>query len=321
MNTWKALSVPLIRIIGTGFLMVGVICAFLGPAETHAITFFQAGGRFDYSGFGFGSLMFANIFVQIAGYYVLVALCVPLGYGHLKLRWWAHSAVVTLIIAWLLVGLPFSLMALSIFVTSKEPTPAGAPFLALAFLLLYPILPLLLLRFYRSPAIRRHFRVADAPANWLTQTPETVKVATILLGLFVLVLHFPLLVRGFFPLFGRAVTGLPGVLIIDVLIWTTVLLTVGVARRHFLCWWCTVVLLALVTISAAVTFLTLPLPDIVAAMRLPPIEADALSGIPARGPHLAFLISVIPGVTFLSVLVARPAFTLHSRGAASIRQG
>ena len=56
--------------------------------------------------------MFANIVIQIAGYYIIAAMCIPLGYGHLKLRWWARAAMTTLLVDWLIVGLPLSLIAL-----------------------------------------------------------------------------------------------------------------------------------------------------------------------------------------------------------------
>ena len=80
-------SIAVIRLVGIVLLLIGVASALVGPAETHVFHLFEEGGRFHYEGFGFGSLMFANIAIQIAGYYIIAALCIPLGYGHLKLRW------------------------------------------------------------------------------------------------------------------------------------------------------------------------------------------------------------------------------------------
>ncbi len=298
-------AVPLMRAIGVVLLLIGAVSALLGPAETHVFHMFEEGGQFHYEGFGFGSLMFANIVIQIAGYYVIAALCIPLGYAHLKLRWWARPAMTTLLIDWLIVGLPLSLAASAILVTSKGVSSVGLPFVALGFLLLYPVLPVLLLSFYRSRAAQRVFGDADAPPSWLSDTSESVRVAASLLALMVLVLHFPLLLGGFFPLFGRAIFGLPGVLLIDLAIVTAAILTWGIARRRYWAWWCATVFLGLMTVSSTVTFLAISPQQIVAGMPFAPLEAGVLSRVPMQGYHLALLVGAIPAATLVAVAVSR----------------
>ncbi len=250
----------------------------------------------------------ANIAIQIAGYYIIAALCIPLGYGHLKLRWWTRAAMTTLLVDWLIVGLPLSLIALVMLVTSKEVSLASLPVVALGFILLYPVLPIVLLRFYRSRTAQRAFQAADVPSNWLSDTPEAVKVAVSLMVLVALTLHFPLLFDGFFPLFGRVVFGLPGVLIIDLSIATVVILAWGIARRYYWAWWCAVVFLGILTTSSAVTFLANPMCDIVAQMPFAPLEAEALSGMPICGYHLALFVGAIPAATLIAVAVSRRGF-------------
>jgi hypothetical protein len=269
---------------------------------------FREGGRFHYEGFGFGSLMFGNITIQIAGYYVIALMCIPLGYGHLKLRWWARAMMTTLLVDWLIVGLPLSLTALMILVTSKGVSPVGLPFAVLGFVLLYPILPIVLLRFYRSRLARHAFRAADAPANWLSDTPEALKIATSLLLFIALALHFPLLFGGVFPLFGRVVVGLRGVLMLDLSIAIAVVLTWGFARRYYWSWWSAVAFLLLLTASSVVTFLTTPPLDILAEMPLAPLEMEALSGVPVQGYHLAILVGLIPAATLIAVAASRRSF-------------
>jgi hypothetical protein len=88
------------------------------------------------------------------------------------------------------------LAASTILVTSKRVSLVGLPFVVLGFLLLYPVLPIALLSFYRSRAAQSAFRDADAAPSWLSDTPESVRVAASLLGLLALFLHFPLLFRG-----------------------------------------------------------------------------------------------------------------------------
>jgi hypothetical protein len=281
---------------------------------------FQEGGRFHYEGFGFGSLMFANITIQIAGYYVIAVLCIPLGYGHLRLRWWARAMMTTLLVDWLIVGLPLSLSALLILVTSKGVSPVGLPFLALGLVLLYPVLPIVLLRFYRSPLAQRAFRAADAPPGWLSGTPEVLKVATSLLLFIALTLHFPLLFGGFFPLFGQVVLGLPGVLMLDVSIAIAVALTWGFVRRCYWSFWCAVAFLLFLTASSVVTFLTTPPSDILAELPFAPREMEALSGIPVRGYHLALSVGAIQAAMLIAVVASRQSFSRGSGSSQSAEQ-
>lgn len=303
----------LVRFIGVMLLLLGAVSALLGPAETHVFQMFREGGRFYYRGFGFGSLMFGNIAIQIAGYYVIALICIPLGYGHIKLRWWAREAMKTLLVDWLIVGLPFSMIAAVILVTSKRITPAGLPFVALGFILLYPVIPIILLRFYRSQAAMRAFQAAEGRDGWLSDTPEARKVATSLLLLMAIVLHFPLLFGGFFPLFGRVMLGLRGVLLLDVSIAIAALLTWGFARGYYWPWWCAVLFLSFLIASSAVTFLSTQPLEILARMPFVPVEMDALSGMPVRGYHLALFAGAVPAATLIAAAISRRSFN-YGRG-------
>ena len=72
-----------ITAIGVLCLLGGIAVGALGPVEMYCFYLFSEGGRFHYEGFGFGSFMFGNIAGQIIGYYMIAAVLIPLGYGHL----------------------------------------------------------------------------------------------------------------------------------------------------------------------------------------------------------------------------------------------
>jgi len=99
-----------LALIGGFLLLVGLVAAFFGPIEMYCFYLFSEGGRFHYEGFGFGSFMFGNIACQIIGYYFIAALCIPLGYGHLKARRWARTLSLTLLECWLVVGAPLTVV-------------------------------------------------------------------------------------------------------------------------------------------------------------------------------------------------------------------
>jgi hypothetical protein len=252
--------------------------------------------------------MFANIAIQIAGYYVIAALCIPLGYGHLKSRWWAGTIMMTLLVDWLIIGLPLSLIAVMMLVTFKGVTSVSLPFVALGFILLYPVLPIMMLRFYRSAAVQRTMQAADLSSHWLVTTPQAVLVGGSLMMFLALLLHFPLLFEGFFPLFGHIVNGLPGILIVVLSIATSVILMLGILQRSYWSWWCALVFLGLITVSSSVTFLTVSPHDIIDQMRFAPLEIKALAGIPMRGSPLALFFGFIPSVTLAYIAVSHRYF-------------
>ncbi len=64
--------------------------------------------------------MFGNIAAQIAGYYLIAALLIPLGYGHLKPRRWVGPLTQALLWAWLVVGGASSVLAAFILFASKD---------------------------------------------------------------------------------------------------------------------------------------------------------------------------------------------------------
>ena len=94
----------ILRFTGAAMLLAGLFLFLLAPLEGNTLTFFSAGGRFEYDGFGFGSLMFGNIVVQVFGYYFLAILLIPLGLGHLALRRWSRRMTRTLLYDWLVLA-------------------------------------------------------------------------------------------------------------------------------------------------------------------------------------------------------------------------
>ena len=51
----KKSTIFILTLIGSIFLLIGIISAFFGPLEIYCYYLFSAGGRFHYEGFGVGS--------------------------------------------------------------------------------------------------------------------------------------------------------------------------------------------------------------------------------------------------------------------------
>jgi len=282
-------------------LLVGFFFAIVGLVEMYCFYLFAEGGRFHYEGFGFGTFMFANIATQIVGYYVIAVIGLVLGAGHLGLKRWARELSLTLSVSWLIVGLPLTLIALLMFITSKDPSVTSALLALPVAALVYPVAPFLLMRFYRSEAVCHTFEQADPHPSWLADIPLPVQVLCVLMILNILALHGMVLFRGLFPFFGLLLVDLPGILALDVLFLLLGILTWGLMRLKLWAWWGTLTTFAVLVISTLVTLPRYTVGSILDMMAFAPVEMDAFGNLPFldASPTLA---AVLPLLTMLGLI-------------------
>jgi hypothetical protein len=290
--------------VGALLLLIGMALALLAPAEIYAFYLFSLGGPFHYEGFGFGSFMFGNIAAQIMAYYLIAVLLIPLGLGHIRLRSWARTLCLVLLYAWLVVGAPMTILFFLVLFASKD-LPLLAPWVALVLVpLFYPILPLLLIRFYQSQGVKATFDRHDSGEHWLQGRPLPVLILGFLLGLVAIVLHIPLFFRGLFPLFGTFLLGLEGILALAFSVLCLALLVWGILRQKAWAWWGSVLFVGLLAASSILTLAKTSFAQLLALLRFPPAEMEFLDGLPLQGWHLAAFFGlpllVTLGLLFLS---------------------
>jgi len=302
-----------LALIGLILLFIGAACAVLGPAELYCFYLFIEGGRFHFEGFGFGSFMFAFIAVQIVGYYVIAAVCIPLGYGHLRPRRWARTIALAGLGFWFVVGMPLVIVFMAVLVMSKDPSLftilAMLPLLAL----LYPVLPVLLAWFYRSRDVRLTFETRDPNSYWTEQVPLPILVLCMLYAFWIIALHMAILFRGTFPVFGVLLTDLPGILAIDASFVVLAVIIWGTFKRQTWAWWGALAYYGIMTLSTIWTFARLTWVDILSVMRFAPTETEALGGIPAHGLHIAAFVGLPLLATLGWILYSRRFFGAHRR--------
>jgi hypothetical protein len=134
-----------------------------------------------------------------------------------------------------------------------------------------------------------------------------------LYAFFILVVHTAVLFRGAFPLFGFLVTELPGFVLIAAAMALLALLIGGTFKRYVWAWWGGLAYSGGAIISLVWTFSRLSWTDIVSAMRFAPLEAKALSGIPARGWHIAAFFAPPLLATLAVILASRRHFGSTAR--------
>jgi hypothetical protein len=283
---------PILAVIGVLLLLGGIAVGFLGPLEMHCFYLFSEGGRFHYEGFGFGSFMFGNIACQIVGYYLIAALFIPLGYGHLKVRRWARTFSLTLLWFWLVVGVPLILVFFFILAGSKELSLVAALITVVFLGLSYLVFPGLLIRFYRSRNVKLTFEIKDAKSYWIEDLPIPILVLCSLYLLYIVVLHMLILFNGMFPVFGVFLFGFQGILLLDISIACLVCLVWGTLRLRMWAWWGSVVYSSLITFSTILTLFKSSYSTILSGLEFPPREIEFLGGLPVQGYHFAVLVGI-----------------------------
>ena len=292
----------MLAVIGVLLLFVGMDAAFLGPLEMYCFYLFSEGGRFHYEGFGFGSFMFGNITCQIVGYYLIAVVCIPLGYGHLRLRRWARVLTLTLLWFWIVVGMPLIVVFFLMLVTAKDMSLLVVPAVIAGLLISYFILPGLLIRFYRSRDVRLTFSAKDYSSHSLERLPMPVLVLCSLYAFYIIALHAPILFNGIFPFFGVFMFDIWGIFLADILIVCLACLIWGTLRLRAWAWWGALVYFGLMTISSTLTLSRSSYLYILLKMKFAPKEIDALDGLPLQGFHLAIFVG-IPLIITLGVIV------------------
>jgi hypothetical protein len=305
--------------IGVPLLLIGIPTAFLGPVEMYCFYLFSEGGRFHYEGFGFGSFMFGNIASQIIGYYLIAIVFIPLGYGHLRTRRWARTLSLTLLWTWLVVGAPLTVVGFFVLSASKDISPIAAIVAILVLASSYLIVPGVLIRFYQSRDVGLTFEAKDPNSYWIEKMPMPILVLGSLYLFYIVVLHIPILFNGIFPLFGRFLSGLEGIFLLDFSIACLVCLAWGTIKRRTWAWWGSLVYFALMILSSFLTLLTSSYSDILSKMQFPPTEMEFLGGLPLQGYHFAILTGIPLLITLGVIVLAKRHFKLEPQALSNMR--
>jgi hypothetical protein len=232
-----------------------------------------------------GSFWFAALVVQNLGYYLIAALLIPVGIGHVRLRRWALTLTQLTIWFWLgagmllcanLIALAPSLSKLDL---SREVLFLRSGVTGAAAVIFLILLPLLGLRFYRSEKVRSIFEAHDPNRYWTERTPLPVLALLLLFGIMILVLHIGIFFQSMFPVFGQILLGRSMVYVYSACILITGILIYGTARLKTWAWWSSLVFLSLLAVSTILSFSRYSFSDLIQMMDLPAYEVDFLNRI------------------------------------------
>jgi hypothetical protein len=266
-----------LKILGIVLIIVGLVAAYYGPLEIFVFYLFSEGGRFYYDGFGVGSFWFAALVVQNLGYYIIAALCLPVGIGYVRLRRWALTLTQLYLWFWLGVGIWLIGNGVLLIPSLCRIFNRNVLFLQLTILgvsscLFLILLPALALWFYRSRRVRAVFEAHDPHRYWTESYPFPLLALLLLYVILIIVLHVAIFFQGLFPMFGQIMLGRPSAYVIALGILILGILIYGTARLKIWAWWGSLVFVSLLTSSALLSFSGYRFYDIILMMDLPAFE-------------------------------------------------
>jgi hypothetical protein len=298
----------LLKITGAGLLLVGLVAAYYGPLEIHVFYFFSEGGRFHYEGFGMGSFWFGALVGQNIGYYLIAALLIPAGIGHLRLRRWALTITQLYLWFWLGAGIVLIInMLLLLPVAFSLDLPGELLSQRLLIIGLFSIITLVLvpvaaLWFYRSEKVKAVFEEHDPKRYWTERYPFPLLALLLLYLIMIIVMHMALFFQSIFPMFGRIMLGRPPVYIISLCILILGILIYGTVQLKTWAWWASLVYLSLLTISSIMTFTQVGFYDIMLLMKLPAFEMYFLDALTLLHDYYLVGLIAIPLLIALGLL-------------------
>jgi hypothetical protein len=256
-----------------------------------------------------GSFWFAALVVQNIGYYIIAALFLPVGIGHLKQCRWALTFTQLYLWFWLGVGVlllsSFISLIPSIFKLEQNQDGLLLQTITIGVFLLFALvlLPVFGLWFYRSEKVKSVFGERDTKTYWTERYPFPLLALLLLYVIIIVVLHLAIFLQGLFPLFGQIMLGRPSAYVIALCILILGILIYGTVRLEKWAWWVSVVYVSLLAVSSAMSFSNYSFYDIIQMMNLPAYEMDLLDKmIVFHDMHITGLVVVPLGIA-LGLLV------------------
>lgn len=278
----QKLTLYFLRTIGVALILVGIVAAYYGPLEIFVFYLFSEGGRFYYDGFGMGSFWFAALVVQNIGYYVIAALFIPVGIGHVKLRRWALSLTQLYIWFWLGAGIllfgDFILLIPSVLRLNLNQNVLLFQLftVGVSSLFFLVLLPILALWFYKRETVKLAFEEHDSNKYWTERYPFPLLVLLLLYVVMIVAMHIAPFFQGLFPMFGQILLGRPAAYIIALCILILVILIYGTVQLKKWAWWSSLVYVSLLTVSSVMSFSGHHFYDIIVMMNLPAYEMELI---------------------------------------------
>lgn len=267
----------LIRIVGTLFLVTGLFSLFAFPAEFTSFYAFSNGGAFTYEGFGFGSILFAEILTSALIYAALALICIPVGIENTKSTYLGYKLSCILFITMIAIGISsvicigLSFRLLDLFSVSQYIIIISVLTLTLV------ILPYLLLRFYQNQKTKQIF--GPSQNTYLENQSEQKLVVVVMNLVWVMAFAVMIFLKGAFPFMGRFIFKTQGTYLLSAVIFTFIVLNYLFYKNIRLIKYAMLVFYTFLALSVVMTFSIIPVRDFIGMLELPAYEMREMASL------------------------------------------
>jgi len=245
----------------------------------------------------------ASVVSNIVIYAGLAAYFFAVGIGSIRKRRWARALSLVVSAIWLAIGL-VAIAAVTTMLPHLMPIfPPSQTTLMVTLLyvvlgIIYLLIPLILVLFYRSPHVKATCESHDPVTRWTDRVP--LPILAVVIGMAFAALSVVIsLSYGIVPLFGVILTGAPATIVLLGFAGLCAYLAVQLYRQKRSAWWTSVFFIIFGIANAAVTFSRVDLEKLYEQMGImtPQLRAMHLSDL-AHDPGLWCVI----GVSWLAAL-------------------
>ena len=146
------------------------------------------------------------------------------------------------------------------------------PAIGIFFFMVFIVLPVLALWFYKSKWVTAAFETHDPNRYWTEKTPFPLLALLLLFLIMIIELHIAPFVQGLFPLFGQFLPMRPAARIIALCVLILGFLLYGTVKMKKWAWWGSLVFVSFLTISSIITFIRYGFYDLILMLNLPSVE-------------------------------------------------
>ncbi|MFA5192753.1 MAG: hypothetical protein WC740_18750 [Verrucomicrobiia bacterium] len=295
-------------VFGVLVIILGCLCALFVPLMFvgQAFTAKQTGGDVNYR----------MIIPAVMIYGSMAVAFIWLGIGSALCRRWARALLLVLSWCWLIVGIMSMVIVafmwpqiLAAAVPEGQKLPEiGRWVFAVTMVgtisVIYVVLPGALVLFYRSRHVKATCDARDPVRRWTDACPLPVLAVSLMLAFGALsMLSMPLAYNSVMPFFGKLISGAPATMlclvITSLMAWTAW----AIYRLEPAAWWVTVVLFALMMVSAALTFARIDLIEMYRLMGFPPDQMARMEKLSFVRDRSAMWWMSLSGVPFFGYLI------------------
>ena len=293
-------------IFGVAHILIGVFCALLIPLMflSVALSNSVAGGGIDARSAWSASALYGFMAVTF----------VWLGLGSIRARRWARELILSLSRIWLLTGICSMVIGMLVVPAVIRGLGAGselpremALFVILVIFgvigLLYVVLPVLFVLFYRSPHVVATCRARHPEPQWVDACPRRLLTLMVVWILFAVSALLMPAYNFFFPFFGIVLTGAAGAVLWALVLALCVALAIGTCKRALWAWWGGLALTLVFTLSSTLVALRFDLSEIMGLMKLPADQIAMMDTLPMLDGWVMVLGTVCVWGTFILYLM------------------